>query len=315
MTPGLPPLKLSPIPVARPWGGRALVEMFGKPAPQGGEPLGESWEATDVAGRTSRIASPGDLKGRTVRDVLGFELPLLVKLLDAREWLSVQVHPDDAFAREREDGAAGKEEAWHILRADPGAEIIWGFARETSREEAILACRTGRIDGVLQRVAVRAGDTVYVPPGTVHAIGPGIVLYEVQQPSDVTYRLFDWGRAREMHLDKGGAVIDVSRRGDPRRPAPAAGRARIVEGRAFSLDRIALEAGGRIEEPPGQTLHISTLVAGSAEIRGDPGGREPMVAGDTFLAVSRGAGYRIEAGPDGAVVLRAAPAAGSPSTL
>jgi mannose-6-phosphate isomerase len=136
-------------------------------------------------------------------------LPLLVKLIFTEENLSVQVHPDDVFAREHEH-SRGKTEMWHILRAAPGARVALGFREEISRERLREAAVSGEIMDLLNWVDARPGDTFFIPAGTVHAIGAGLALCEVQQQSDVTYRLYDYGRGRELHLDRGVTVSNTS---------------------------------------------------------------------------------------------------------
>lgn len=137
------------------------------------------------------------------------ELPLLYKFLFTSEKLSVQVHPEDDFAHRHESGSRGKTEMWRILRADPGASIALGFRHEISRDTALEAAQSGAIEELLQWIPVAPGDLFFVPAGTVHAIGAGLALCEVQQNSDVTYRLYDYGRPRELHLEKGFAVADL----------------------------------------------------------------------------------------------------------
>jgi len=135
-------------------------------------------------------------------------LPLLFKFLFTTENLSVQVHPEDERARQWEN-SRGKTEMWRILRAEPGASIALGFKEELSPERAAEAARTGEIEHLLRWIPVQPGEMYYVPAGTVHAIGAGLALCEVQQNSDVTYRLYDYGRPRELHLEKGFAVSDL----------------------------------------------------------------------------------------------------------
>lgn len=138
------------------------------------------------------------------------ELPLLYKFLFTSEKLSVQVHPEDHFADRHESGSRGKTEMWRILRADPGASIALGFRHEISLHTAIEAAQSGAIEELLHWIPVVPGDLFFVPAGTVHAIGAGLALCEVQQNSDVTYRLYDYGRPRELHLEKGFAVADLT---------------------------------------------------------------------------------------------------------
>ena len=154
--------------------------------------------------------SPGDQK--KIGEVWWTDtpaLPLLYKFLFTSEKLSVQVHPEDDFAHRHEAGSRGKTEMWRILRADPGASIALGFKQTISRDTAIEAARSGAIEELLHWIPVSPGDLYFVPAGTVHAIGAGLALCEVQQNSDVTYRLYDYGRPRELHLDKGFAVADL----------------------------------------------------------------------------------------------------------
>jgi mannose-6-phosphate isomerase len=142
----------------------------------------------------------------------GGELPLLVKFLFTSEKLSVQVHPDDAVARTRHN-SLGKTEMWHILAVEPGAKIAAGFREPVSQERMRSAALSGEIDNLLEWHDARPGDTFFIPPGTVHAIGPGITLCEIQQSSDITYRLYDYGRGRELHLDEGISVSRGDRHG------------------------------------------------------------------------------------------------------
>ncbi|MBQ7455090.1 MAG: class I mannose-6-phosphate isomerase [Clostridia bacterium] len=203
---------------ATPWGGDLLRARYGKNAPpQTGESLEMSvipgLESTDGEGAplSALIARHGQaLTGTEVGD----PFPLLLKLIDARDRLSVQVHPDDAYARVHE-GKLGKTEAWVILEAEQGAELVYGVRDNVSRDMLRAACETGSgLGGLLRRVPVKAGDVFYIPAGMLHAICGGILLYEIQQSSDVTYRFYDWdrtdahGKRRELHLRQ---ALDVVR--------------------------------------------------------------------------------------------------------
>ncbi len=211
-------LRLKPRLVPRVWGGRRLAERFGA---RGSEPIGEAWMVYDenevlegpFAGRRLREALPelgAGFLGKRAVERYGLELPLLVKLLDTAAWLSVQVHPDDAYAHrvEADTGFHGKNEAWVVLDADPGAQIVYGVKRPVTREELAAAARDGSILELLNFVPVAPGDAIFVPAGTIHALGPGLLVYEVQQRSDLTYRLYDYGRGRRLHLEK---ALDVAR--------------------------------------------------------------------------------------------------------
>lgn len=218
MTPALP---IRPREVPAIWGGDALVTRYGKP----GDPaaaIGESWECWDA-----NAVAAGEDAGQTIaqlRASLGAELvgtldpartfPILTKFIDARQSLSVQVHPGDAYARRVEHQPNGKTECWYVLEAEPGAQIVLGWNRDTSRDEYLARVADGTLGDLLRHVDVRPGDAFYLPAGTLHAIGPGIVLYETQQASDLTYRIFDWnrigadGKPRELHVEKAADVLD-----------------------------------------------------------------------------------------------------------
>jgi mannose-6-phosphate isomerase len=201
--------------VEKVWGRRDVPAEFG-PVDPAGEPLGEVW-----------FEQPG-----------GGDPELLVKYLFTSERLSVQVHPDDAAARAA-GYKRGKDEAWVVLRADPGAEIGIGLTREVTREALRAAALDGSIEALLDWRPAAAGDVYYSPAGTVHALGPGLALVEVQQNVDLTYRLYDYGRPRELHLEEGIAVSEPK----PYRPpfqayAREDGREILAEGLAFVLERV-----------------------------------------------------------------------------
>ena len=166
------------------------------------------------------------------------DLPLLVKMLFTSERLSVQVHPDDG-----EDGPRGKTEMWHIVDAEPGATIALGFREPITRERLLESTKTGEIERLLNWVPVRAGETYFVPAHTVHAIGGGIVLFEIQQNSDVTYRLWDYGRPREIHVEKAAPISDLGEHPGAARPVPLApGHAELVRSKYFVTELIEAAA-------------------------------------------------------------------------
>jgi mannose-6-phosphate isomerase len=203
------------------WGGDALVKRYGKT----GDPnalIGESWECWD----DNAVAS-GAYQGETLaalRAQLGGDLtgpvdpaqrfPVLTKIIDACAALSVQVHPDDAYAQRVEHQPVGKTECWYVLHAASDAELVLGWTRDTNREEFERRVADGTLGDILRRVPVKAGDAFYLPAGTLHAIGAGIQLFETQQASDLTYRIFDWnrtgadGKPRELHVAKAADVLD-----------------------------------------------------------------------------------------------------------
>jgi mannose-6-phosphate isomerase len=217
------PLLLKPILLVKVWGGRKLASVMNKPLPTE-EPYGESWEIFDDS-----IIENGPLSGQRLGDVLtnysealigpnndstqGF--PLLVKFLDSATWLSIQVHPDDAQAARLEDEPRGKTEAWYVINAEPEAQLVIGVKPGTTREEMTQAIQDNNLEERLVYADITSGDALYIRAGTIHAVGPGAIIYEIQQSSDRTYRLYDWGRVgldgklRPLHIKKGVEVSNV----------------------------------------------------------------------------------------------------------
>lgn len=219
------PLVFHPRFKERVWGGRELETLYGKKLPPG-QPIGESWEISDRPGDESVVAN-GKLAGKTLRELMekypreilgnakpaaGNRFPILCKILDAREKLSLQVHPPAHKAAELK--GEPKTEMWHIADAAPGAELYVGLKRGMTRAEFEKRITDGTVAECFHRVPVRAGDTMFLPSGRVHAIGAGLVIFEIQQNSDTTYRVFDWhrmgldGQPRELHVEQSLASID-----------------------------------------------------------------------------------------------------------
>jgi mannose-6-phosphate isomerase len=218
------PLTFRPIFKERVWGGRKLEKLYQKELPAGAS-IGESWEISDRPGDASIIAN-GPLAGKDLRwlmehhagDLLGpnaakvDRFPLLVKILDAAEKLSLQVHPPATKAADL--GGEPKTEMWYIAEADPGAELFVGLKRGVTRKEFERKTRDGTVADCFHRVTVEQGDVMFLPSGRVHALGAGCVIFEIQQNSDTTYRVFDWnrtgldGKPRELHVEKSLASID-----------------------------------------------------------------------------------------------------------
>ena len=218
------PIFLQPVLQERIWGGQKLKTEFNYEIPS--EHTGEAWVISAHPHGPSRIMN-GPLAGKTLADAWNGhgelfnkskenqeEYPLLIKVLDAADDLSVQVHPNDQFAREVEGVPYGKTECWYVVSAEEGAELVLGHTAQ-SREELESMVDNGQWDQLLRRVKVKAGDFVYVPSGTIHAIGAGIVILETQQSSDITYRVYDYdrtdvaGNKRELHLERAKQVTTV----------------------------------------------------------------------------------------------------------
>jgi mannose-6-phosphate isomerase len=227
--PPLYPLRFEPIFLPRMWGGRRLGEVLKRPLPSKG-PIGEAWVVSDQGEHVSRVAS-GPLEGESLRDLLtsapermlgpsgkgSTQFPLLLKFLDARDALSVQVHPSDAHTDLLPSGQCGKTEAWLVLQADPGARIYAGLTPGTGAAELRRALDENCIAQHLASFVPRPGDCVFLPAGTVHALGGGVLLFEVQQNSDMTFRLHDWdrvdaqtGKPRQLHVEQSLACIDFA---------------------------------------------------------------------------------------------------------
>lgn len=203
------PLKLSPICKEAIWGGTRLKEEFGKETPL--EILAETWELT-VSDKGSNIIENGIYKGLSLSEFLeGTPLLLLVKFIDARDDLSIQVHPSEEYALENE-GCHGKTEMWYIVDANEDSSIVFGL-KDYDRNSFMLAAKNAELNAYLCYEKVKKGDVFFIPAGCVHAIGKGILIAEIQQPSDITYRVYDYGRRdkngnqRELHLEKALDVI------------------------------------------------------------------------------------------------------------
>ena len=224
------PLFFKPIAKERLWGGSKLKSYLKKPF--NGEGIGESWELSAVAGDESVVSNgflqgkelkdlikiyKSDLVGRSVYDRFGNDFPILIKYIDAKKDLSVQLHPSDQLAKARHN-SFGKNEMWYIMNADPGAKLIAGFSNDTDQNEYQQCLESNKIESLLHYETVKSGDTFFIQTGTVHAIGAGILLAEIQQTSDVTYRIFDWnrkdkdGNTRELHTTLALDAIDFSKR-------------------------------------------------------------------------------------------------------
>jgi mannose-6-phosphate isomerase len=227
----LEPFLLERIALPKVWGGRMLAKALGIALPPDVD-VGETWELYDrpegssrLRGRTTTIAdlmakASEPLLGEGVPAAHGRRFPLMLKFLDARDALSVQVHPDDALAAADDD--SGKNEACVVLHAGPGARFIRGLRPGVDRARFLAAVGTPQLEELLWSFRPEVGDTIHIPPGTIHAIGPGLVVFEVQQNSDLTYRIHDWGRGRAVHVQKAAAARRRRRRtgGDPRLPRP-----------------------------------------------------------------------------------------------
>jgi mannose-6-phosphate isomerase len=255
------PIRFEPILKEKVWGGNKLVNKFGKIATND-LPPGESWEISGLPGDESIVANGflagnnlnellevymGDLTGDSVYEKFGDEFPLLIKFIDATDNLSVQVHPNDGLAMEMHH-AYGKSEMWYILSAEEDSVIYCGFKPGTDKQQYQTALKNGSLPDLLNGIKAKSGDTFWLPAGTIHAIGKGIVLAEIQQASDITYRVFDWnrtgtdGQPRELHTELAERALDFSSNGgrvEVPEPAPDS-TINLVRSDYFTTNRLSL---------------------------------------------------------------------------
>ena len=260
-----------------PWGGDRLRTLYGKET--GGIPTGESMEVSCIPGLESM-----DPMGRKLPDLVrefGEKLtgkyadrpfPLLLKLIDARDRLSVQVHPGDEYAAANEHGKMGKTEAWLILEPPEGGELVYGLKPGTDLRRLKEACEDGKaVEQLLRKVRVSPGDVCYIPAGCVHSIDAGIMLYELQQSSDITYRFYDWdrkdehGNGRPLHLEQALAVVDLKCSPRPVHVAEAYGTRRLLNEENFTLD--VIHCGGVEFLPEIAEFGILTVLQGKLTLR------------------------------------------------
>lgn len=282
------------------WGGRRLESALGKQLGPGDD-YAESWEVVDH-GTDQSVVDAGPLAGTSLHelvrhhghDLLGIHhpqdrFPLLFKFLDAHKNLSVQVHPDDEQAAQLDPPDLGKTEAWVILHADPGSVVYAGLKRGFDRAAFEREILRGTAELCLHRIQPQSGDCLFIPAGTIHALGAGLVVAEIQQASDTTFRLYDWNRVgpdgspRPLHIEQGLAVSDFDRPPASLQTPQPTDRdhvERIVECDKFVLDRWRFDHTQSLGRD--QRFHILAVVQGEVRAEGDPSG-EPLGAGQTML--------------------------------
>ncbi|MEZ4840816.1 MAG: type I phosphomannose isomerase catalytic subunit [Flavobacteriaceae bacterium] len=221
------PIKFKPILKERIWGGNKLMTLLHKESDKTSN-IGESWEISDVEGDTSIVVN-GSLKGKSLKELLetykdefvgrhvyeqfGNKFPLLIKYIDAKEALSIQLHPNDELSKSRHN-SFGKTEMWYIMQAEKGGNLVVGFKKDSNREEYLEHLESKKLLDILNVDEVKEGDVYFIPTGQIHAIGAGVLLAEIQQTSDITYRIYDWdrvddnGNSRELHTELALDAID-----------------------------------------------------------------------------------------------------------
>ncbi len=320
----LPPLMLERRLDSRLWGGATLGPWLGltdSPAQ-----LAESWQVYaqnriadgPFVGQTLAqvaVAHGADLVGNVSFARYGADFPLLAKFIDAADHLSIQVHPDDTYAHTAEavTGFHGKTEAWYILHTTPGVELYHGLNASTTREAFAAAITDGSVLGLLRRVAVSAGDTLFVPAGTLHAINAGIMLFEIQQTSDLTYRVYDYdrrdaqGNLRELHVEKALDVIDYQATG-PALVTPQAlgvGRTQLVACPYFVMERWELGEPARHNTDPSSFV-ILTVVAGQARLT-TAHGELHLIRGESCVLPANMGAYTLAAHPQATLLVCSVP--------
>ena len=313
------PIKFKPRIKERIWGGHAILERKGKAAArlEKDKLYGESWDLSSVKGDISVVAN-GMLKGNNLEEIIevymgelvgennferyGLEFPLLIKYLDCNDKLSVQVHPDDALAEERHN-SFGKTEAWYIADVKEGAAIYLGFKDlNITREEYISAVSESRLEELLNRVEVKKGDVFFIPAGTVHALGAGIEVVEVQQTSDVTYRIYDWdrvdasGKGRELHTALAVDAIDFEADAEvlhKQYNLSKGGESKVIESPYFTMVIHDVDAVKYLDRSMLDSFIVYICLEGSATISID-GGKEELTAGELVLIPAEACEVAIE---------------------
>jgi mannose-6-phosphate isomerase len=285
----LPPFRLAPYFRTRPWGFQDLATWYNYKTD--GEPIGEVWLSGEMCS-----ADTGSLQGMSLAEMTrlhrpallgagstGRDFPLLVKLLFPKEKLSVQVHPDDALARHYGE-PRGKTECWYALEARPGAQVALGIRPGVTVEQVKAAVHDASLESLLEMVPVQKGDMIFVDAGTVHAMGPGVVILETQQTSDLTYRMYDYGSARELHLEKAFAAMHLKTRAGKVPPRSVDGHSLLIEERYFRIERWPIRAGAAsVLTAPSPVVQMLFVSQGSLHILGD--GFEPFTVERNRLAV------------------------------
>nr|WP_321450411.1 type I phosphomannose isomerase catalytic subunit [uncultured Carboxylicivirga sp.] len=298
------PIKFQPILKDKIWGGHKLELLLNKeisPLPN----AGESWEISGVPGNVS-VVSNGFLAGNTLSEIIeiymgdlvgdkvfqkfGEEFPLLIKFIDANDVLSIQVHPDDALAKERHN-SFGKTEMWYVMQADKGAQLISGFSKELDKKEYLAKLEANEVESIMASHQVAPGDVFFIPAGRVHAIGKGILLAEIQQTSDVTYRIYDFnrkddqGNTRELHTDEAVDAIDYTYVAEPKSKYTVEPNQvnEVVKSDYFITNVLELDQTVKKDFYGLDSFLIYMCVEGSAEILYNGDQSESISLGETVL--------------------------------
>ena len=281
------PMMFEPILKDRIWGGEKLHTVLGKQ--QISDSIGESWEISNVPDNVSLVSNggykgqsleeliktyPEDILGSYIVTTFGYQFPLLFKFLDAKEDLSIQLHPNDVLARERHD-SLGKTEMWYVMQADQGARVVVDFKEGVTQADYLQHLHTKTLPAILNEIPVKKGDAFFIQTGTVHAIGGGVLLAEIQQTSDITYRVYDWdrvdseGQTRELHVDLALDAINYEKKQVELSYGKEANQANpIVSCPFFTVNLIPLAEQYKIEKPLDR-FYLYVCTEGACELQMD----------------------------------------------
>lgn len=324
-------LQFKPIYMQRIWGGDLLKKTLKRELPEldkNAEPIGESWEVTDRDDAQSIVVN-GELAGKTIAELIahygesllgglwnGGRFPLLVKFIDAGQKLSLQVHPDENYCRETNDGSEPKTEMWYIADCESHGEILAGLTPRATRDLLIESLSSPKAADLLQRFPSQPGDSYFIQAGTVHAIGAGNLIFEIQQNSDTTYRISDWGRVdkngkpRALHLEQGIKAIGFANRISPRIPAVIGEttfnrKFNLVDRHCFKVDCLRL-----VETYPDNTgkqagsFHLLSVMKGKVKVSGGKNCSLSLTVGESTLVPAICGSYQIEPQDGPATVLK-----------
>lgn len=296
------PIKFEPILKSKIWGGEKLMQILNKQSSKNN--IGESWEVSDVKDNVS-IVSNGSLKGQTLQnlmvqyreDFLGgkvfrqfsYDFPLLIKFIDAKEALSIQLHPNDALAKERHN-SFGKTEMWYVMQADQDAELIVGFQKDSNKEEYLKHLENKSLLEILNVDKVKKGDVYFIPTGRIHAIGAGVLLAEIQQTSDITYRIYDWdrqdnmGRYRELHTEQALDAIDyvAEKQYDTQYSKTENEQKNIIDCQYFTTNVLPVKGTVEVNHNDKDSFVIYMCVDGEVTIKSSRG-ETTLLQGETAL--------------------------------
>lgn len=302
---GLYPLKFEPVFKDYIWGGLKLKEKFNKNIPKDFTRCAESWEISAVQGNISVVSNGflagnnlqelvevymGDLVGEKIYDQFGVEFPILVKLIDASDILSIQVHPDDVIAREKHH-AYGKTEMWYVIESDPNAQIITGFNSNITSQQYQEHLKNNTLKSILNYEQALAGDAFFIPAGRIHAIGKGLLLAEIQQTSDITYRIYDWnrvdknGKPRELHTDLALDVLDFKKYDNYKINKPTAPNSttELVSCTYFNINKLSFNKSIEKDYNSLDSFVIYLCLEGNVSIYYGNGRSESIEKGETVL--------------------------------